>query len=262
MNEETLDASAEPVEDVVDQPITMEEATPDSSPEQEEKPEQKTDGVQKRINELTAKRYEEQRKAEGLQAELDALRAEKPKEVITTPSNAPQLPDDQYDQEAMKAYHNDMLTYTQETATLAAQKTFDDNQKAGAVAQQQTEMQKVVSTYAANAVRDGVDMDKLRAAEQVINQSGISPELGQFIMNDSNGGKIVEYLHDNPSVLHEVLSIDPISAGHKILTEIKPRALSTTPKVSNAPEPVPDIKGGGALDKDDFERSNPGTQFI
>ena len=59
-----------------------------------------------------------------------------------------------------------------------------------------------------------------------------------------------------------MLSMDPISAGNMVLTEIKPLALSTTPKVSNAPEPIPDIRGGGATDKDDFERSNPGTTFI
>jgi hypothetical protein len=262
MNEKTLDASVEPVESVVDQPITMDDTNVESSPTSEENHEEKSNGVHKRINTLTAQKYEQQRRADGLQAELDNLKVEKPAEVVVAPSSQPQLPDDMYDQEAMRKYLTDTTAYNLEAAQSAAKKTFEDHRQAGTVAHQQAEMQKVVSTYANNAVRDGVDMDKLRAAEQVLNQSGMSPELGQFIMNDSNGGKIAEYLHDNPSALHDVLSVDPISAGHKILTEIKPRALSTTPRVSNAPEPIPEIRGGGAVDKDDFERTNPGTTFI
>jgi hypothetical protein len=261
MNEENVDAPVESVDDVVDQPITMDEATTESSTVSEENHEQKSSGAEKRINKLTAQRYEQERRAEAAEARIAEMEAAKPAETIT-PDNAPQLPADQYDQEAMQAYHNDMLKYTQETATSAANKAFEGQQKAGQVAQQQTEMQKVVSTFANNAIRDGVDMDKLRAAEQTLNQAGITPQLGEFLMKDQNGGKIAEFLHDNPSVMHEVLSMDPISAGHKIMTEIKPRALSTTPKVSNAPEPTPDIKGGGATDKDDFDRANPGTTFI
>ena len=86
--------------------------------------------------------------------------------------------------------------------------------------------------------------------------------LGRHIMSDPNGGKIVEYLHDNPAEMHDILSLDPMSASIKIANVIKAKALSTTPKVSNAPEPLPNISGGGTLEKDDFERKFPGTEFI
>lgn len=257
MNE---DATAEPIETVSDQPITMDEATPESSPEQAAEPEQKTDGVQQRINKLTAQKYEQQRRADALERQLAEQKA--PQAPIVEPVQAPKMPDDVYDGEAMAQFQQDQASYAATVARQEAQRLFEDNQRQALEQKQQAEVQQAVSNYASNAVRDGVDIDKLRVAEQVLAQEGISPVLGQFIINDPNGGKIAEYLHDNPTVRHEILSLDPITAGHKILSEIKTQALSTTPKVSNAPEPLPEIKGGGALDKDDFERNNPGTTFI
>jgi hypothetical protein len=81
-------------------------------------------------------------------------------------------------------------------------------------------------------------------------------------MRDQHGPKIAEYLLDNPELRYQILNLDPVSAGVKIMTEVKPKALSQVPKVSNAPDPVPDIVGGGAVDKDEFERLYPDTQFI
>ena len=262
MNTETLDATAESVSESVDQPITMDNAPAESSPASGENHEQKTDGVQKRIDTLTAQKYEAKRETEALRAELAAAKADQPKPVDSGMPEAPELPADRFDDEAMKKYHNDMISYTNAAATAASTSTYENQQKTAREDRQRESMQQAVSTYANNAIRDGVDMDKLRVAEQSLNQAGIDPSLGKYIMDDVNGGKIVEYLHDNPALMHEVLALNPIDAGHKIKTEIKALALSTTPKVSNAPDPTPEIKGGGALDKDDFERNNPGTQFI
>ena len=70
-------------------------------------------------------------------------------------------------------------------------------------------------------------------------------ELLERIVSDVNGAKVAEFLVDNPAEMHEILALDPVSAGIKIANEIKPRALSKTPKVSGAPEPIADVKGGG-----------------
>lgn len=255
MNE---DANAEPIDVVSDQPITMEEAT-ESSPEPEVQPEQKTDSVQKRMNELTAKRYEQERRAEAAEARITEM--EKAQAQTIQPAQAPQRPEDTYDNEAMSQYDSDMLAHTATIAEGAVNKALENNRAQEVQNQQSAAMQQVVSTYSENALNDGVDADKLRVAGQMMYQEGLDPMLEQFILNDPHGGKITEYLYDNPVARHEVLSLDPISGGNKIINEIKALALSTTPKVSNAPEPVPDIRGGGALDKDDFDRKYPGTTF-
>ena len=167
-----------------------------------------------------------------------------------------------YDSEAVAKYNRDMAEYNRKVLAAESERIRLEQAEEEKARKINAERQQAISAYAANAVRDGVDMEKLRVAEQAINQAGISPELGAYIMNDVNGGKIVEYLYDNPALMHEVLSLDSVSAGIKIASEIKPAALSTTPKVTNAPEPPTEIRGGGVSDKDDFERNYPGTQFI
>jgi hypothetical protein len=264
MNDVNLDATQgdETIEGV-DQPLVVDSLTADSSADSGENHEEKSDGVQKRIDNLTAKRYQAEREAEGLRQENDRLKAEQAKPVVEVNTvDAPIPPADMYDQEQQAQYQRELVAYTQKVAQEASQNTYAEHQKTAREAQNQTEMQQVVSTYATNAIRDGVDMDKLRAAEQTLAQAGISSELGNYLMKDANGGRIAEYLHDNPSVMYEVLGMDVVSAGIKIANEIKPRVLSTTPRVSNAPDPIPEITGSGALNRDDFERNNPGTEFI
>ena len=255
------DAPVEVDEDDLGQDSESIEANSDSSSDSEEKHESKSNGVQERINQLTAKRYEEQRRADELQAKLDAIEASKSKPIADAPE-VPAYPDDLYDDEKMRKYHADMIAYNQKMALAASKATLLEYQQSAANAGKKTAQQEVVSSYAANAVKDGVDMDKLRLAESALNSAGISDALGSYIMRDKNGGKIAEYLYDNPSVMHEIISLDPVSAGIKIASEIKARALSTTPRVSGAPEPTPEIKGGGMAEKDDFSRRYPGTTFI
>jgi hypothetical protein len=63
--------------------------------------------------------------------------------------------------------------------------------------------------------------------------------------------------------MHEILALDPVSAGIRIATEIKPKVLSQTPKVSGAPDPIPEVKGaGGYVDTDDFSKKYPGAVII
>lgn len=248
-----------PTAGVVD--IEKPEVDSDPSPDSGESHEQKQDGVQKRINELTAKRYEAERKADAAEQRLKEMEASKPAPIVETEA-APVLPDDLYDDEAMRKYHSETTAYNRQLAESAGKSAYERQQAAASQSAQQVKQQEAVSSYVANAQRDGVDLDKLKAAERALLNANINPMLGQHIMADQNGAKIVEYLHDNPTEMHEILSLDPMSASIKIANEIKAKALSTTPKVSNAPEPLPEISGGGTLEKDDFSRKFPSTVFI
>ena len=261
----TPSLTSTPVEPIIDDPI----ADPSPAPvENEAIPAQDSNsGAQKRINQLTAKRYEETRRADAadgrvaeLERQLEQSKSQAPANIQPSPE-APQLPSDVYDQEAMTKYHTDMLAHGARVAEKAAIETFEGQQRKVEQGQQKERAQQTLSTYASNAVRDGVDMDKLRAAEGFLNSSGITDSLADYIMSDNNGGKIAEYLGDNPAEAIELFALDPISAGIKIANEIKPRALSTTPRVSNAPPPIENIVGGGVPDKDDFARQYPGTTF-
>ena len=254
---------------VSDKPITEEIIQPEiiaeSSPASEENHEQKSNGVQGRINDLTAKRYKEERRANEAEQKLATLEAQlatQTPDAQSAQGNAPVLPEDIYDEEAMRKYHTDSATYTNTVAQNAAKNQFETQQQASVQQAANAAHQANVDTYAANAARDGVSLDKLTLAEQTLNQNGLSLELGNYLLSDPNGAKIVEYLSDNPAEMHEVLKLDPVSAGIRIATEVKAKALSQTPKVSGAPDPIPEVTGGGYVAVDDFDKKYPGAVII
>ena len=254
---------------VSDKPITEEIIQPEiiaeSSPASEENHEQKSNGVQGRINDLTAKRYKEERRANEAEQKLATLEAQLATQtpvVQSAQDNAPVLPDDMYDEEAMRKYHIDSQAFYTSTAQNAAKSQFETQQQASVQQAQNAKHQANIDTYASNATRDGVDFDKLAIAEQTLKQNGLSNELGNYLLSDPNGAKIVEYLNDNPAEMHEVLKLDPLSAGIRIATEIKAKVLSQTPKVSGAPDPIPEVTGGGYVAVDDFNKKYPGAVII
>ena len=159
----------------------------------------------------------------------------------------PELPDDMYDEEAMRQYHKDMVSYARSVSKYNTQQFYESQQEAQKKQATQQEQQALLKQYADNAQKAGVDLDKLANAEKVLNQHRLDPQVAMRLMKDANGPQVITYLADNPAELDEVLRSDPISAAIKIETEIKAKALSTTPKVTKAPDPIPDIGGGGAV---------------
>ena len=241
------------------------ESPTESSPVSEDNHEEKTNGVQQRINDITKQRYQEKRRADELQAKLEELQTQQAAPQAPSPVQtleAPQLPEDMYDEDAMRKYYADSQAYNMQVATSAAQTQLENQQKQGAEQAQQAKQKEILDQYTTNALRDGVDLDKLRVAEQTLNQAGISSELGAFIMNDQNGAKIAAYLADNPAEMYDILQKDSVSAGIQIANQIKPKVLAQTPKVSNAPDPIPEVSGGGFVEKDDFDKTYPGAVIL
>lgn len=226
---------------------------------------QQNTGFQKRINDLTAKRYQAERERNEMEQRLKALEAQQVKPVeapVVESVKAPNLPEDLFDEEAMRKYHSDNQKYQAHIAQEAAKTNYEAQQKQIAEKAELEKQQQMVNQYAQNAIRDGVNTDKLHVIEQTLNNAGISHQLGHFIMNDSNGAKIAEYLVDNPSEMYEILKLDPVSAGIQIANQVKPKVLSQTPKVSGAPDPVPEVTGGGYVEKDDFDRTYAGYEIL
>lgn len=239
----------------------------DSSPDSGENHEEKQNGIQKRFNDLTAKRYQAERERDELAkrlAELEKGNQQQPAQVQQEISEIkrPEFPSDMYDEEAMRKYHSDMAAYAEQVAEVKAKSFYEGQQKQAQQKSQQDEQTQVLNRYIENAQRSGVDLDKLRGAEQVINQHGISQELAAHLMKDANGPQVITYLADNPAEMYEVLSMSPLEASVKIATDIKAKALSKTPKVSKAPDPQPDLKGGGALEVDEFEKTYGKLEFL
>ena len=252
-------AAAEP-EAVISTP-PEEQAAADPSPASEaqhEQTEQKPGGVQKRINEITSKMYDEKRRADELEARLNAKPAQAAPEVT---GNEPVYPEITYDaetdRESLRKYNAELIAY--QRADAEANHTRREQERAQA--QAQAARSQVISNYQQNAIADQVDINQLKAAESALNSAGISPELGNYLMGDKHGGKLAVYLFENPEELQSLLSLDPISAGIKIATEVKARALSTVPSATQAPDPIPVITGGGMQAKDELDRLYPGVKI-
>ena len=121
MNEELNDVGAsfphEPVTQEVDtqseqDTTTLSETGADAETVTAENTEVATKGnkLQERLDKLTAERYAEKRRADELAAKLAQLEAAKP-QSLPDDLTEPQLPDDIWDEEAMKRYHKEMAAY-------------------------------------------------------------------------------------------------------------------------------------------------------
>ena len=241
--------------------IEAEMAGAESSPASEEKHEEKSNGVQQRINSLTAEKYQAKREAEELKKQLAEAqqKAEAPQPVSV---EAPKLPDDPYDDQAMRQYHASMVEYSSKVAQEQARAVYESQQRESEQQKQQQKQQQQLQAYAQNAQRDGVDLQKLQAAEQVLANNGISAELGGFLLEDPNGAKVALHIADNPALMHELLSMSPMQAAVKIANEVKPQALSTTPTLTQAPQPIEEVRGGGVETKDEFDRVYAGYEIL
>lgn len=237
----------------------------ESSTASEDQHESKSNGVQDRINDLTAKRYQAERERDELRQKLEAAQNQPntaAPQSVEASSSAPQLPDDMYDEDAMRKYHGDMVAHSDAVAKQQAKAFYDQQQDDVKRKSKEAEVQATVNTFAQNAVRDGVDLEKLRGAEQALLSANISPELGQYLLADANGGKIVTHLANNPALMHELISMPPMAAAVKIATEVKQQALSQTPSVTQTPQPIADVRGGGVDVKDIFDRTYAGYEIL
>lgn len=238
----------------------------DSSPDSGDNHEQKQNSVQERINKITAEKYAAKREAEELRKQLEATRQNSTEvtQDVKTQSiiEEPKLPEDLYDEEAVRKYNADLIAYNRKVAQDAAKSLYQDQLKEQEQARAQAAQQDAVKTWANNAQKSGVDLDKLGAAEKALANAGINGELAGHLMADPNGPAVAVHLAENPALMYEVLNMSPMAAAVKIETQIKAEALSKTPRVSNAPEPLPEINGGGMVEKDDFNRQFPDAEII
>lgn len=234
------------------------ESTEDSSSEvveaQQKDPSQ---GAQGKINKLTGEKYRAQREVDALKAENEQLKAQvSPQEVKKEPTlTAPELPVDIYDENAMRDYYQQSAEYNkniaQQVAADSAKRTFDDNANNRLQQQRQQAQQDNLKTYVETGLSDGLTVDRMKDNEQVIIDSGMKPEVGDFLMQDPNAAKVADYLAQNLDVLEEINQLSPMAAAVK-LNSLRDKALQKV-AVTNAPDPIEQLQGGGAAESDELD---------
>ena len=218
------------------------ETTEASAPQAEVKPVE-VDNTQKRINKITAEKYAEKRKAEGLQRELDALQAaQRPVET-----KAPTLEDFDYDDAAFNAAsisHQIKQGVADESQRL---------QQQGVAAQQEAVRQQKAQAFDAQIAE--VTVSKPDYQEVIKNLPEFKQDTLDAIMSSDQGAELAYALGENLELADEIASASPMVAAMK-LGELSAR-LKQKPeiKTSAAPSPIEPVSSGGSLSKDIGEMS-------
>lgn len=120
---------------------------------------------------------------------------------------------------------------------------------------------KTVETFTKNGEAVGLNENDLANGMEILDQSGLSHEMQDYLLGDSAGPQLVDYLANNPGELGEMLEMSSFKQAAFIENKIRVNAMSTKPTVTGAPDPLLNIQGGGARETEDFDKLCPGAVF-
>lgn len=226
LTEEALDAQiAEAAK-----PVKLESA-PEPEIEKVE-PEVKEDGFQKRINKVTADKYEQKRRADELQRRIEELEA-KPVEVQ---GEAPKLENFDYDE---AAFNKATIDYQVKEAVNRQLETQKSNaSKASA--------QEAQNAFNESIVKLGKDdfSDVANAVPQLPN--GVADAL----VNSEKGAELIYHLGTHLDQADKLASMTPNQAIMELGRISANLSAQPNIKTSAAPDPITPISSGGSLSKD------------
>jgi len=196
-----------------------------------------TDGVQKRINKITAEKYGEKRRADALQDELNVLKQGSPKTETEQPQGRPTLEQFDFDESQHQAA---LISYeVDQRMSVAA-----DNVKKEQVAFKQ---QKIDADYDANEVKYATDNPEY--VNDVQNLPRFNNDTLSMIKAQENAPNLVHYLGKNLDIAQTIASLDPMSAAVQIGVISAKLSATNKPAVtaSTAADPIEPISTGGSL---------------
>lgn len=242
-------ATTEAAAQVADAKEPVEPKSADSAPAVTDADEDTTkvlDPVQKRIDELTRRRYDAERRAEQVAADRDewrdrALRVEKPVAPAEEPATAGKtLADFAYDESKYQAH---LFKLAEERAVKAAE---------GVLTQKQTQEART-NLVVAHKGREAAFAKNVSDYFEVAHYAPVSDSMAEIIMESDQSAALAYYLGKNPEVALTISRLSPIQQARE-LGRIEASKLSDVPKppqVSGAPPPAPKIAPSNAsVDKD------------
>lgn len=220
------------IEEPQEKPIEAATTEGESPSPVETKEDHATEAVQKRINKITAEKYAEQRRADELQAKLDA-KENKP----TLPADAPKLEDFDYDE---TKHQEALIDYRVQKALENRSQVERNNQVKLARQETATKFASEEAKYATEHPEYVEDVNNL-------------PKFNEETLNAiyELGPQVTHYLAKNLDKAFDIANANPLQAAVKlgqisaVLTGDKKEV-----KPSNAPEPVRTIVGGATVSKD------------
>ena len=252
MTEENVQAASTGTENQA--PITVETPSTDTVDYgDKETPSLKADSidqekVNKRINELTFQKYEQQRQREKIEKENEELKAKLAKQDSDLSISIPDMPDvfdPEYDTK-VKAREDAI-----KQSTIAEQKREAKKAQEEAAAQEKTKLrqEKIDQGYKKmllGAKNIGLTDAEIQQADRTVSMFIKDPSLAQFILDQENSAEVVQYLAGSMPDLEKISSMDSINAAAFLASKVIPAASKYSPRLSNAPEPLETLSGKAA----------------
>ena len=273
MSDETQLNAAEPEILVPDVPVAEGEAKSEPAPDsQSEDESNQKNGVQKRMNELTAKRYEaeaiakaEKERAEELERQLEQAKAQPlaaSPEPTQTQAIQPPSPDLFYEDEAL--YNQKYAEYTAQITQQAIQTQTESQREAERqrlaqerVQQAQANTQKRIID---NAAELGIDVETVHQSAQALANRGCTADMIDALTQHEKSAALIDYLAKNPATFEEVKAESSMLGIIRKLDSLQEDALKRN--ISSAPEPVETLTGKSAKEPGVFEQKYPGAQIL
>jgi len=212
-----------------------------------------SENFQKSINRVTAQKYEQKRRADEAERQLNEIKQKEQEAQLNL--QAPEIPPipDVYemDEDAYRKALTERDVAIQRKSQFDAQQMYirqaNEQQRQLAQQQQQIANQETTDKFKKNAVNQGIDSTELTSIANTLVSAGLdsNPDLTMHIMAQDDGALIMKHLSENLGDLDQLMSTSNPYQAAAILDSVKAKAAALKPKQSQAPDPTPNIGGGG-----------------
>ena len=228
--EEANEESAPQLEEVPE--VEKPEETAEETKPEDNKP--KEDGFQKRINKVTADKWEATRRAEAAEAKLAEMQTAPP----STQSGEPQLEDFDYDEQK---FNSALIDYKVDLKAQSLQQQQQDSQ----VKQAKSEATRRFTENSAKFAVDKPDFNEVLGKVPTL-----QPAVLDELMSRENGPELAYFLGSHADIADSIINMNPVAAGIKIGEISRKLAEPKQIKPSSAPEPIEAVSSGGTVESD------------
>ena len=198
--------------------------------------------AQKRINKVTADKWEATRRAEAAEAKLAGMQSAQ----ATKQNVEPKKEDFDYDEEA---YTSALIDYKVNLKAESLSKQQQDIQ----AEQVKDEAAKKFAENCAAFAENKADFNEVLSRVPTL-----QPSVLQEVMSMGNGPELAYFLGENQDIGNNIARMNPVAAGIKIGEISRKLSEPKLIKPSDAPDPIEPLKGGGSASK---ERGPEGATF-
>ncbi len=221
--------------------VTQDATTTESAPAENDNEPVEKNGVQDRINKITADKHDERRKreaetkrADDLQRRIEEFEANKP--TLTEPT----LEGHEYDEDAFNKANVAYQVQEQVAAELTTQKAKQEQLN------QQTKQQQSLGKYKDRVAALGIDDfdEKANAIPDLPDGVALA------IIDLDNGAEIVKHLFTHLDKADSLANMSPMAAMMEIGKISASMSVKPETKLSAAPDPIEPVKAGSAINSE------------